>query len=86
MGLITGLLLLPVAPVWGVLWIAEKITDEVNRQYYGEGAIAKQLRQVDDARKSGQLDEEEAARREQELIDRRIAAVGGPAAGAGGRG
>ena len=86
MGLITGLLLLPVAPVRGVLWIAEKITDEVTRQYYGEGAIAKQLRQVDDARKSGQIDEEEAARREQELIDRRIAAVAGAAGGAGGRG
>jgi hypothetical protein len=82
-GLITGLLTLPVAPVRGVLWVAEKITDEVNRQYYGEGAIAKQLREVDDARKSGQIGEEEAARREQELIDRRIAAAAGPAGGAG---
>jgi gas vesicle protein GvpG len=85
-GLITGLLTLPVAPVRGVLWVAEKITDEVNRQYYGEGAIAKQLRQVDDARKSGQIDEEEAARREQELIDRRIAAASAPGVGGGGRG
>lgn len=86
MGLITGLVTLPVAPVKGVLWVAEKITDEVNRQYYGEGAIAKQLRQVDDARKSGQITEEEAARREQELIDRRIAAAGGAASGGAGRG
>ena len=86
MGLITGLLTLPVAPVRGVLWVADKITDEVNRQYYGEGAIVKQLRQVDEARKSGQLDEEEAARREQELIDRRIAAASGGAAGGGRRG
>lgn len=86
MGLITGLVTLPVAPVKGVLWVAEKITDEVNRQYYGEGAIAKQLRQVDDARKSGQITEEEAARREQELIDRRIAAASGAASGGAGRG
>jgi hypothetical protein len=85
-GLITGLLTLPVAPVRGVLWVAQQITDEVNRQYYGEGAIAKELRQADDARKAGLLDEEEAARREQELIDRRIAAAAGPAAGGGGSG
>jgi 23S rRNA A2030 N6-methylase RlmJ len=85
-GLITGLLTLPVAPVRGVLWVAQQITDEVNRQYYGEGAIAKELRRVDDARKSGELDEEEAARREQELIDRRIAAAAGPGAGGGARG
>ena len=86
MGLITGLVTLPVAPVKGLRGVADKITDEVNRQYHGEAAIAKQLRQVDDARKSGQLDEEEAARREQELIDRRIAAAGGSAAGGGRRG
>ncbi len=87
MGLVTGLLLLPLAPVRGVLWVAEQITDEVNRRYYGEAAIAQQLRQVDEARRSGELDEEEAAAREQELIDRRLSgAARGMAAGGGGGG
>jgi hypothetical protein len=77
-GLITGLALLPVAPVRGVVWVAGKITDEVNRQYSGEGAIAKQLREVDEARRSGKLSEEEAAEREEELLRRRIAATRRP--------
>jgi hypothetical protein len=74
-GLITGLLLLPVAPVRGVLWVAEQINEEVNRRYYGEGAIVKELRAVDDARRSGAISEEEAARREEELLERRLAAA-----------
>ena len=87
MGLITALLLLPVAPVRGVLWVAEKVTDEVNRQYYGEGAVVKELRKVEQARQSGELDEEEAAEREEELLQRRLAAGAGarPKAGRHGR-
>jgi hypothetical protein len=77
-GLITGLVFLPVAPVRGVLWVAGKITDEVNSQYSGEGAIAKQLREVDEARRSGELSEEEVAAREEELLRRRIARTRGP--------
>jgi hypothetical protein len=80
--LITALVLLPAAPVRGVLWVAQKITDEVNEQYYGEGAIVKELRQVEEARRSGDLDEEEAARREEELLERRIAATRPPQRGA----
>lgn len=77
MNLLVSLLMLPVAPVRGVLWVAERLQDEVNRQYYGEGAIVRELRQVDEARKSGQLNEEEAAQREEELLQRRLSATGG---------
>jgi hypothetical protein len=83
-GLITGVLLLPLAPMRGVLWVAEQITEEVNRRYYGEGAIVKELRAVDDARRSGAIDEEEAARREEELLERRMAAAGAQRGGSGG--
>jgi hypothetical protein len=85
-GLITGILLLPVAPVRGVLWVTEKITEEVDRQYYGEGAIVKELRTVDQARRSGELDAEEAAKREEELIQRRLSAPGRASPQAGGHG
>ena len=86
MGLISGLVLLPVAPVRGVLWVAEKITEEVDRQYYGEGAIVKELRKVDQARRSGELDAEEAAKREEELIQRRLSATGRAGPQVGGHG
>ena len=74
MGLITAVLLLPLAPMRGVLWVAEQVTNEVNRQYYGQGAVVKELRRVEEARKSGELDEEEAAEREEELLARRLTA------------
>ena len=77
MGLITGVLLLPLAPVRGVVWVAEQIRDEVNRQHHDPGVIARELREVDEKRKRGELDEKTAAAREQELIDRQIAAAGG---------
>ena len=83
MGLISSVLLLPVAPVRGVLWVAEQITEEVNRRYYGEGAIVKELRAIDDARRSGALDEEEAARREEALLERRMSGGGAPGSGNG---
>lgn len=72
MGLISGIVLLPVAPVRGVVWVAGQITEEVNRRYYGEGAIVSELRRVDDARRSGRLDEDQAAAREEELLQRRL--------------
>jgi hypothetical protein len=83
MGLITGVLLLPVAPVRGVLWVAEQITEEVNRRYYSEGAIVKELRAVEDARRSGELDEAEAAKREEALLERRLTGGGAAAGGSG---
>jgi hypothetical protein len=73
--LITTLLLLPVAPVKGVLWVAGKITDEAERRYYSEGAIVSELRRVEDARRSGQLSEEQAAAREEELLQRRLGGI-----------
>jgi gas vesicle protein GvpG len=85
-GLISGLVLLPVAPVRGVLWVAEKITEEVDRKYYGEGAIVKELRKVDQARRSGELDADEAAKREEELIQRRLSGVGRASPRVGGHG
>jgi hypothetical protein len=76
-GLISSIVLLPLTPVKGVLWVAEKINDEVNRRYYSEGAIVSELRRVDEMRKSGELDEETAAAREEELLQRRLGAPRG---------
>jgi hypothetical protein len=85
-GLISGIVLLPAAPVRGVIWVAGKITDEVNRRHYGEAAIVSELRRVDDARRSGELDEEEAAAREEELLQRRLDGVAASQPKAAGRG
>jgi hypothetical protein len=70
MGLIGGLLKLPLSPVLGTVWIAEQIQAAAESEYYDEGAIQAQLREVDEARRSGAIDEAEAAAAEDALIER----------------
>jgi Gas vesicle protein G len=72
MGLITGLLTLPLAPVRGTVWVAEKILEQAESEFYDEGAIRAQLMQIEAAREAGEIDEEEAARLEDMLIERLI--------------
>ena len=73
MGLLTGLLGLPLAPVRGVLWIAEQIRDQAEEQYYDPARIRAHLERVDEARRSGEISEEEAAELENELLQRLMA-------------
>lgn len=70
MGLISGLLTLPLAPVRGTVWVAEKVLEEAEREYYDEGAILSQLQDIEAARAEGTIDEEEAARAEDALVER----------------
>ena len=76
MGLITGLLLLPLAPVRGTVWIAERILEQAESEFYDEGAIREQLLAIEAARETGEIDEDEAARAEDMLIERLIAGRG----------
>ena len=70
MGLVTGLLGLPLAPVRGVMWLAEQILEQAEEQYYDPARIRAQLEQVDEARRSGELSEEECVEIENELLQR----------------
>jgi hypothetical protein len=70
MGMISGLLLLPLAPLRGVTWIAEQIAQDAERQWYDPGVIQAELEQVDDLRERGLIDASEADRREELLIQR----------------
>jgi hypothetical protein len=70
MGLITGLLGLPFLPIRGVIWLAEQIRDAAEDQYYDPAKIRAQLEWVDEARRSGELSEEECAELENELLQR----------------
>jgi chorismate mutase len=69
-GLLTGLLGLPLAPARGVVWLAEQIREHAEEQYYDPARIRAQLEQVDEARRSGEISEEEAAELENELLQR----------------
>ena len=70
MGLVTGLLGLPLAPVRGVIWLAEQVLEQAEEQFYDPARIRAQLEQVDEARRSGELSEEECVEIENELLQR----------------
>ena len=70
MGLVTGLLGLPLAPLRGVMWLAEQILEQAEDQFYDPARIRAQLEQVDEARRSGELSEEECVEIENELLQR----------------
>ena len=70
MGLVTGLLGLPLVPVRGVLWLAEQVLEQAEDQFYDPARIRAQLEQVDEARRRGELSEEECVEIENELLQR----------------
>jgi chorismate mutase len=70
MGLLSGLLGLPLAPVRGVMWLAEQIRQQAEEQYYDPARIRAQLERIDEARRTGELSEEECAELENELLQR----------------
>jgi hypothetical protein len=76
MGLISGLLTLPLAPVRGVVWMAERIQDQAEGELYDESAIRAGLLELDAARQTGELDEQEIAEAEDALIERLMAIRG----------
>ena len=70
MGLITGLLTLPLAPVRGTVWIAERIQEQAEREANDESAIRAALIEIDAARDSGDFSDEELDAAEDELLER----------------
>lgn len=76
MGLITGLLGLPLAPLRGTVAVADQIRRQAEEQYYDPVAIRAQLEEVDRRREGGLLTEDEAVAWEDELVERLMAGRG----------
>jgi len=76
MGLISGLLTLPLAPVRGTVWLAEQIQEQAEEELYDETAIREGLLQLEAARQAGTMDEHELAAAEDALVERLIAIRG----------
>ena len=70
MGLIAGLLGLPLAPIRGTVWVAEQVLEQAEQEYYDPGRIRAALEEVDRLREAGELTGEEAVAREDELVER----------------
>jgi len=70
MGLFTGVLTLPLAPVRGTVWLAEKLQEQAELELYDESAIHAQLAELESARHSGEYQEAEIEEAEDVLIAR----------------
>jgi hypothetical protein len=73
MGLISGLLTLPLAPIRGTVWLAEIIQEQAENELDEESAIQGALAELELAREQGELSDEEIEEAENQLLDRLIA-------------
>lgn len=76
MGLLTGLLTLPLAPVRGTIWLAELIMAEAENQEYDESALTARLLELEELRETGEFSDEELEEAENALVERLIAVRG----------
>jgi hypothetical protein len=68
--MLSGVLLLPLAPLRGTIWIAERLAEYAEGQLDDEHAIRRLLLEAEGALESGELSEAEFDRIEDELLDR----------------
>ena len=70
MGLFTGLLLLPLAPLRGTIWIAEKLAEYAEGELGSEASVRRLLVEAEMALDAGELTEAEFEAVEDELLER----------------
>jgi hypothetical protein len=69
-GLITGLLTLPLAPVRGVAWVTEKVAEQAEQELYDESRILRELAELESAHEDGLIDQEAFEQGVDELLIR----------------
>ena len=73
MGLISGLLLLPLAPVRGVAWVAEILAEEAQRELEASESPQRALAELEAARAAGELTDEQFEELQAQLLDEMFA-------------
>jgi hypothetical protein len=69
MGILTGLLTLPLAPVRGTVWIAERLAEQAALEL-GEDGIRRELAEAEARYEAGELTLEELDEIEDDLLER----------------
>lgn len=70
MGLITGILTLPLAPVRGVAWVAEKVAEQAELELYDENRILRELSEMEAAHERGEMSDEQLDLAVDQLLER----------------
>jgi hypothetical protein len=76
MGLFTGLLTLPLAPVRGTMWIADKVAEQAEQEMTSEPAIRRRLLELELRHDMGEIDDEEYEAAESALLEELMRARG----------
>jgi hypothetical protein len=59
MGLFTGLLTLPLAPIRGVAWIAGVVAEQAEMELYDEQRIMRELAELEAAHEAGEIGDDQ---------------------------
>jgi hypothetical protein len=70
MGLLTGLLTLPLAPLRGTLWVAEQLAEQAARELGDETTLRRRLAEAERDHELGLLSLEEYEAIEDDLLER----------------
>jgi hypothetical protein len=70
MGLVKGLLMLPLAPARGLVWVFDQVVTEAEAELYDPRRVRLELAEASEALDRGELDEEQYELIEQELLER----------------
>jgi hypothetical protein len=70
MGLLSELLLLPLAPARVAVWGVDQVVEAAAREYFGPAAVRRELATLYQEFDEGLISAEEFDRREDELLDR----------------
>jgi hypothetical protein len=69
-GLFTGLLTLPLAPLRGVVWVAEQLHDRADAQMNDPSVLRAKIDELDRAFERGEISEDERDDQQEELLER----------------
>lgn len=72
MDIVTFFLTLPVAPVRGVVAVANVLLREAERELYDPSRAQREIEEIEQAARSGQISESEKDRLVQQVLDRLV--------------
>ena len=72
MGLISGIVTLPLAPVRMVLWLGEVVSEQVVAQTRDPAALRRQVEEIDEKAESGELSGDQARAAQRRVLRRAV--------------
>ncbi|MGW6331700.1 gas vesicle protein GvpG [Nocardia rhamnosiphila] len=70
MGLLSSIVLLPLAPVRGVIWLGEVIQEQVDQQWRSPAAVRRDIEEIEEAAAAGDISDDERDRALREVLSR----------------